>query len=636
MSIKIVTLLVSGQMTLAPRYECQDTPPGTAGRGPFEGNNFRKIFLDWSDNLVKSTSRSYNLTMVEANTTAAEVVPKVNTPAQGSKPPQKKRKKNAPDKPQPEWMFPPDEENPVLNPKPKSDTQVIKDQKEREAAIEFLHYKSVSAPKKPAPPGLLLTLVGGFLSSYGFDGASRIYTSQCSARKKLGAWDHELGVKLPKGMPGLEKIFKDWYRGYEQTRQEETSSSSDEGSDSETQKPGKSKKRSTANKIVETKAEQTSSSGSSDGSSEDSESAFETPKMSNGPKAVKKSTKTADIPASSSSSTSDSEAEQKPSIGAKKIETKAKKAISSPGSSSSSSSDSDADDEKETPGAKVSPSKPTVNGLVDKLKRRADSTASSSSDSNSGSSSSDEPPAKKPNAESVKGATKIVAPTSASKSTLKSNIPTSTTSANKSPPSSSESSSSESDSSGESLAKKPLSASSSKDNSSSSDSEIPASTKLTQASTAADANLSSDSGRPTDSSATLAAASPTKPSTSITSTSSSDSSAPCEPAKSEKKSDVSQKRKRSPSPHSVRANMPPTKVKKNKDAPFQRVPKDTKIDPKLASNKYVSYDYADRAHQDLSVTKGKGFTKEKNKKKRGSYRGGMIDVDGRKGIKFDN
>jgi len=82
--------------------------------------------------------------------------------------------------------------------------------------------------------------------------------------------------------------------------------------------------------------------------------------------------------------------------------------------------------------------------------------------------------------------------------------------------------------------------------------------------------------------------------------------------------------------------MPPTKLTKSKDAPFQRIPKDTMIDPKLASNKYVAYDYAEQAHRDLSVTKGKGFTKEKNKKKRGSYRGGIIDVDGRKGIKFED
>jgi len=75
---------------------------------------------------------------------------------------------------------------------------------------------------------------------------------------------------------------------------------------------------------------------------------------------------------------------------------------------------------------------------------------------------------------------------------------------------------------------------------------------------------------------------------------------------------------------------------KKQNTPFQRVPKDTPVDPKMASNAYRSYDYAERAHQDLSVTKGKGFTKEKNKKKRGSYRGGAIDVSGGKGIKFED
>ena len=37
-------------------------------------------------------------------------------------------------------------------------------------------------------------------------------------------------------------------------------------------------------------------------------------------------------------------------------------------------------------------------------------------------------------------------------------------------------------------------------------------------------------------------------------------------------------------------------------------------------------DYGARAHQDLIVTRGAGFRKEKNKKKRGSYRGGDITV----------
>ncbi|RMZ77071.1 hypothetical protein DV738_g4589, partial [Chaetothyriales sp. CBS 135597] len=54
------------------------------------------------------------------------------------------------------------------------------------------------------------------------------------------------------------------------------------------------------------------------------------------------------------------------------------------------------------------------------------------------------------------------------------------------------------------------------------------------------------------------------------------------------------------------------------------------------SNAYQSYEYADKAYRDLSVTRGKGFTKEKNKKKRGSYRGGPIDISGGKSFKFDD
>jgi SRP40, C-terminal domain len=37
-------------------------------------------------------------------------------------------------------------------------------------------------------------------------------------------------------------------------------------------------------------------------------------------------------------------------------------------------------------------------------------------------------------------------------------------------------------------------------------------------------------------------------------------------------------------------------------------------------------DYGAKAHRDLIVTRGDGFRKEKNKKKRGSYRGGNITV----------
>ncbi|KAH7914008.1 SRP40, C-terminal domain-containing protein [Hygrophoropsis aurantiaca] len=45
-------------------------------------------------------------------------------------------------------------------------------------------------------------------------------------------------------------------------------------------------------------------------------------------------------------------------------------------------------------------------------------------------------------------------------------------------------------------------------------------------------------------------------------------------------------------------------------------------------------DYGERAHRDLIVTRGQGFRKEKNKKKRGSYHGGEITMQTHS-IKFD-
>lgn len=579
--------------------------------------------------------------MAPKSVETAEPVIKSDSKVQIPKSTQKKKKKNAPDKPQPEWMFPPEKENPVLNPKPKSDAQMIKEQKEREDAIEFLHYKSVSTPRKPTPPGLLLTLVGGFLTSFGFDSASRLYTSQCAARKKLGAWDHELGVKLPKGMPSLERIFKDWYKGYEQTQQHESSNCSDEEGDSASQKPAKNKQKRKANNITKDSAEQTSSSGSSDTSSDDSEPGLEPSRDALAPalKGSKKSAKGAGSSGSSSRSSSEGEARnQKHPKPASKAETKSINVATSPGSSFSSSTDSDADDEKEISGAKVHLPKSSVNGLVNKLKRKASSTEQSSSDSDSSSSSSDGdvPPTKKSKGVAMKNTVSSENPTFAIKPVNASPATKVSLSADSST-SSSESSSSDSSSSDESPAKKPLPASSSDNtSSSSSESEAAAPKKKSKASKSDKLGLPSDSSKSTDSSATLEGTSSKKPSTSNTSTSSSDSAARDEPTPVKTEPKVTTKRKRSLSPHATRAAMPPTKLTKSKDAPFQRVPKNTMIDPKLASNKYISYDYAEQAHRDLSVTKGKGFTKEKNKKKRGSYRGGMIDVDGRKGIKFDD
>lgn len=64
------------------------------------------------------------------------------------------------------------------------------------------------------------------------------------------------------------------------------------------------------------------------------------------------------------------------------------------------------------------------------------------------------------------------------------------------------------------------------------------------------------------------------------------------------------------------------------------------IDERLKDNSYLAKPaalntYGFKAYQDLSVTKGKGFLKAKNKKKRGSYRGGFIDT-GSHSIKFQD
>lgn len=69
------------------------------------------------------------------------------------------------------------------------------------------------------------------------------------------------------------------------------------------------------------------------------------------------------------------------------------------------------------------------------------------------------------------------------------------------------------------------------------------------------------------------------------------------------------------------------------NTPFQRVKPDTVqfLDERLRDNRFearggVEDDYGHRAARDLIVTRGAGFRKEKNKKKRGSYRGGEISM----------
>ena len=583
------------------------------------------------------------------------IKPEFELPPPGSEPPRKKKKKNAPDRPQPEWMFPADEENPVLNPKPKSEVQTLKDEKDRDHAIKFLQYKSVNAPMKAPPPDLLLTLVGAFLSSYGFNHTSRLYTIQLQSRKKLDAWKIEIGAQLPKGLPDLVKIFKEWYKAYqEQSRVEETSSSDTDDSDN-TKAAKKSKKAKKAMKEVKAQAK----------AREDAAA-----------KVIAK-----DITSSSGSENSDDEIDSDVEMkGASPAQaptgktTKSSKIKPSSLSSSGSSSDSDADDEEENAGTALSipaaSKKPTVNGLANGLKRKASPSSSSSSDSESDSNTSSSAkvkavPVKKyvsspvisqphingsVSKPSVSSSSSSDASSSDSESAVSRPAAATTAVAKTESKTSSDTSSSESESADRApkstlvttaITKAEASSSPSSSESTSSDSESsevdfskppkPTVTKTTKVITTNPNQVSSDS------SVTLQATSVPKPSVakiSLPSNYYSNSSIQADQKAATTTvitTSTTSKRKRSSSP-----TLKDAKFSKNKNTPFQRVPHDTRVDPKMASNAYRSYDYADRAHQDLSVTRGKGFTKEKNKKKRGSYKGGMIDVTGGKGIKFED
>lgn len=65
----------------------------------------------------------------------------------------------------------------------------------------------------------------------------------------------------------------------------------------------------------------------------------------------------------------------------------------------------------------------------------------------------------------------------------------------------------------------------------------------------------------------------------------------------------------------------------------QIIPSEQLLDNGYEAKGGITNDYGNRAHQDLIVTRGAGFRKEKNKKKRGSYRGGEITLQSHS-IKF--
>ncbi|MCJ1288557.1 hypothetical protein MMC34_000085 [Xylographa carneopallida] len=476
----------------------------------------------------------------------------------------KKKKKNAPDRPQPAWLFPPDAENPVLNPKSLSEEEKRKAYEERMEAIRFLKHKSVSAPMKTAPPSQLLTLIGAFFASYGFNSTGRLFTLERNARKKLDGWNDEVGAKLEKGMPDLVKIFKDWSKEWHE-RRELDMTSSEEDDDAITKRAKMVKKRAKLEKEKTVEVDETSSSGS-----DQSEAA------------------TKKVPQA-------------------KIAKKTHVKVLSSGSSASSTSDSDADDDKDIT-TETTAQNPTVVAMVNNLKRKIPSSTAqpfaSTSDSNSDTSSSDGPQQKKKKTVS-KPSIKVPVSTSASTKATKPRK----------------------DSKAKKLDIK--SSSSSSEATSESDSDHPTINGVAPKTSTPAATLEPPlmNGRTssTDSSSTLnnsSSASNSKSHNNVATSSSvsstSDSEAPAPTPKKKTAATKPTKRKRSPSPKPSTTTIASAKVPKKTNTPFSRIPQDTKVDPKLASNAYVPYDYAEKAHQDLVVTKGKGFTKEKNKKKKGA------------------
>lgn len=498
----------------------------------------------------------------------------------------RKKKKHAPDRPQPEWMFPPAEENPVLNPKTKSQERQDKEKRDHDHAIKFLKYKSVSTPLRAPPPAILLTLVGSFLTSYGFNSTSRLYTTELASRKKLDEWEVLIDQKLPKGFPDLVKLFKVGQKTYdEEERIRETSSS--ESDDNDTKIDTKSKKKKKAVQVVEAEEEETSSSSSDDSSgAEDPDE-----KMEEAPPITKAATGSVD---------------------------RANQSGSSP---STSSSDSDADDEEEAAGAPLSKPKPSQieNGLPNAAKRKF------------------APAVEEPAKEDVRGRGGTGAVQLSSEEET----------------SSEESVSNESEAAADvdvagskpQPTTAPISDPESDGTSASSESEAVPSTSSTakpiKPTAVSSINTSTNKKVRTGSSSsetlqgTTTDQKTTTPGTSLSSSVVSSEPNSSDPAHDEPSAAKGQTSKLKRKHDDQDATPVSQKQQKKANLPFERVPKSTPVDDRF-TNKYKSYDYADRAYQDLSVTKGKGFTKEKNKKKRGSYRGGAIDIGGGKGVKFDD
>jgi hypothetical protein len=552
------------------------------------------------------SSDSKHLEMAETASTKVKIPPK-------PQPQQKKKKKNAPDKPQPTWLFPPDEENPVLNPKPKTDEDTIRETQEREKALNYMKRRVHAAPDRPGPPPQLLTLVGIFLSDFGFNSTSRLFTNERKARQELNGWEDAIGKKIEKGTPTLEGIYRDWYREWKIRQKDETSSSE---SGSETSSESESG--------VELSTKEATNSSSDD----DSEA--------------------------SSDGLGGSDVEPKETPKGKKGKAKNKRITTSSSASITSESDADDEDEKVKPlpsvskkaanTAKQTATKPTMGAMINNLKRKAASSSSNSSESTSSSDEEKLPRTKKSKTTSNSTTAPAVLPAGPKKVDTKPSVEESSSSSSGSSASDSESSSppekstvkiSKGRASGK-IGKPALVPDSSEsasspasDSDSESDALLPPSTRKSEVPIKANAQPASLVQAPSsDSSATINGDSK-KPSVSISSASESSSATSSESSESDSES---------PSKSSLKKPAVQKTKRKHegaKQTPLAALSANATGDSYI-SNKYQNYDYAERAYKDLSVTRGKGFTKEKNKKKRGSYHGGAIDTAGGKSFKFED
>ncbi|KAF2842033.1 hypothetical protein M501DRAFT_376797 [Patellaria atrata CBS 101060] len=307
-----------------------------------------------------------------------------------------------------------------------------------------------------------------------------------------------------------------------------------------------------------------------------------------------------------SDSSDESEVEDKPLSSAASVPSKSAEIKKASSPSSSNSSNCSSDSSSSSSDSSSSSSEETPKPVVKTLKRKASASSSSSSSGSDSSSSSS----------SGSSSDSDSAPPAKKTKKAKSSSSDSSSNSSSSSDSSSDSSSSDSDSSNAAKVTLPDSSSSSSDTSDSSSPKKPIKSKEKKSSNKENKSSTTKEKKSYTNKTQEAVPEPER-TYSTSSATLAGSSSP-------------QKRKLSPS-----ATLPPTKSQSTTER-FSRIPKDQYVDPKFASNEYVSYDYADRAHADLIVTKGKSFTKEKNKKKRGSYRGGVIDTSGGGGIKFED